>query len=371
MGSVNGLTNEGQTQFFYNVTMPSLAVQSGGINTAGNLSVSRSAPTGDGNVTTSITNSGQDGFSSLYLQTTNQTINETGQLYVGQQNGLTLMTRTNHPIQFKAYSDQPLTTVPTSMKILSNTTRDVEIYTPLKIKSTTATVIDNGLVINGVLKVDEIRMTDTETLPSDGVMITAINGRELFKVSNTNTTSTENLVGLKNIEAVANLTVGGTSNFGNNTASISNTGQILGTSLGISGDVIIQGSLAVGGLLNTMSFYPMKPYASCLITTTGGTVSLFNYGYVNLTTANLTRVGTNNKAYMLTFPTVHPNGTNYAVMAVPYTSSSASWDSTLTNDYICTTKRESNNGMSVWCRRPGQAPAQGIIDGSFYVYTVP
>ena len=55
------------------------------------------------------------------------------------------MTRTNHPIQFKAYSDQPLTTVPTSMKILSNTTRDVEIYTPLKMKSTTATVIDNGL----------------------------------------------------------------------------------------------------------------------------------------------------------------------------------------------------------------------------------
>ena len=170
---------------------------------------------------------------------------------------------------------------------------------------------------------------------------------------------------------MANLTVGGTSNFGNNTASISNTGQILGTSLGISGDTIIQGSLAVGGLLNTMSFYPMKPYASCLITTTGGTVSLFNYGYVNLTTANLTRVGTNNKAYMLTFPTVHPNGTNYAVMAVPYTSSSASWDYTTNTDYICTTKRESNNGMSVWCRRLGQAPGVGIIDGSFYVYTVP
>jgi hypothetical protein len=94
------------------------------------------------------------------------------------------------------------------MKILSNTTRDVEIYTPLKIKSTTATVIDNGLVINGVLKVDEIRMTDTETLPSDGVMITAINGRQLFKVSNENTTSSENLIGLKNIEAVTDLTVG-------------------------------------------------------------------------------------------------------------------------------------------------------------------
>ena len=54
--------------FFYNVTMPSLAVQSGGINTAGNLSVSRSDPTGNGNVTASITNSGQDGFCSIYIR---------------------------------------------------------------------------------------------------------------------------------------------------------------------------------------------------------------------------------------------------------------------------------------------------------------
>ena len=92
-----------------------------------NLNVSRSDPTGSGNVTCSLTNSGNQGFSSLYLQTTNQTgsSNETGQIFVGQNAGMVLHTRTNHPIQFKAYADQPLTTVPTSMKILSNTTRDV------------------------------------------------------------------------------------------------------------------------------------------------------------------------------------------------------------------------------------------------------
>ena len=144
----------------------------------------------------------------------------------------------------------------------------------------------------------------------------------------------------------------------------------MGTSLGISGDVIIGGTLAVGGLLNTMSFYAIKPYASCLITTTStGVVSLFNYGFCNLTAASVTRVGTNNKAYTITFPSAHPN-TNYAVISVPYTATSLTWDSTLNNDYVCTTKWESNTAMSVWCRRPGQAPAQGMIHGSFYVYTV-
>ena len=68
----------------------------------------------------SATNSGNEGFASLYLQTNNQTLpitNETGQIFVGQNAGMVLHTRTNHPIQFKAYADQPLTTAPTSMKI--------------------------------------------------------------------------------------------------------------------------------------------------------------------------------------------------------------------------------------------------------------
>ena len=84
----------------------------------------------------------------------------------------------------------------------------------------------------------------------------------------------------------------------------------------------------------------------------------------------MARVGTNNKAYTITFP-AHPNGTGFAVMAVAYTPSSASWDSTLNTDFVCTTAMGSATSISVWCRRPGQAPAQGMIDGSFYVYTVP
>lgn len=82
----------------------------------------------------------------------------------------------------------------------------MEILAPLKIKSATSTIIENGIVVNG------------------------------------------------------------TSNFNSN-VTIDNTGQITASSLATSGDVIITGSLTVGNLLNTMSFYPAKPYASCLITT--------------------------------------------------------------------------------------------------------
>jgi hypothetical protein len=85
----------------------------------------------------------------------------------------------------------------------------------------------------------------------------------------------------------------------------------------------------------------------------------------------ITRVGTNGKAYMVTFPSVHPNGSAFVVMAVPYTGSSGSWGSDTFNDFICTTKGENNTGMSVWCRRPGFPSTTGMIDGSFYVYTVP
>ena len=108
-----------------------------------------------------------------------------------------------------------------------------------------------------------------------------------------------------------------------------------------------------------------------LITTSGGTVSLTNLGSVTLTSASVTRVGTNSKAYTITFPSAHPNGSAFMVMAVPQTASSTSWDSTASNDYVCTVKVESSTAMTIWCRRPGYPPTTGMIDGNFYVYTVP
>jgi hypothetical protein len=121
-------------------------------------------------------------------------------------------------------------------------------------------------------------------------------------------------------------------------------------------------------------FQPVMPWASCLIiTNSAGTVFEYSYGFQTITPANITRVGTGNKAYNITFPTPHPNGSLFAVMVSPYSSGSnnASWDYTLNTDYFCTTAASGSTGLSVWCRRPGVSNATGIIHGSFYVYTVP
>jgi hypothetical protein len=149
------------------------------------------------------------------------------------------------------------------------------------------------------------------------------------------------------------------------------------SNLSVAGNLFTNGNLDVDldiscRKLTMTAFHPVKPWVSCLITTSASNVvSLFNYGFCELTVANITRVGTGNKAYTITFPSIHPNLANFAVMAVPYTGSSTSWDTTNNTDYICTTKVENSNSLSVWCRRPGVSAAFGIISGNFYVYTVP
>ena len=97
-------------------------------------------------------------FSNLYLKTSGQTINETGQLFVGQQTGLMMMTRTAHPLKFKTYSDELGVTVPTSMQIAGTGTRDVEILAPFKC-SGSLSKFDNGVLFNGLVECSNIKPT--------------------------------------------------------------------------------------------------------------------------------------------------------------------------------------------------------------------
>ena len=69
-----------------------------------------------------LTNSGLNGYSALYLQSRLQgdlTRNETGQVYVGGQ-GMTVQTRTNHPLHLKSYCDEVGVVVPNSLTISNN-----------------------------------------------------------------------------------------------------------------------------------------------------------------------------------------------------------------------------------------------------------
>ena len=133
----------------------------GSSNFTENVNITRSAPTGL-EVAMGITNTGLNGYSSLYLQSRLQsdlTRNETGQIFVGGQS-MVVQTRTNHPLHLQSYCDEPLVTVPTSLTISNNTTRAVIINTPLNIKSS-LTVVDNDINIYGDLTCSSIKPTGT------------------------------------------------------------------------------------------------------------------------------------------------------------------------------------------------------------------
>ena len=144
------------------------------------------------------------------MTTTGQTINETGQLYVGQQTGLMMMTRTAHPLKFLTYSDQTgVGTIPTSVQILATGSRDVQIISPLRCLAPIST-FDSAITLGGslsvdtvclscnasstfsgnttvgstaILKANQIRINGSNA--NDGVIIQNVDGTEIAKFHNT------------------------------------------------------------------------------------------------------------------------------------------------------------------------------------------
>ena len=86
-----------------------------------------------------------------------------------------------------------------------------------------------------------------------------------------------------------------------------------------------------------------------------------NPGQVSSGSIALQAGRTTNSVYTFTFSTAHPSGANYMVTATPNTALIS------TAFYVCTAKVESSPSFSVWCR----TAANAIIDGDFFVHTVP
>jgi hypothetical protein len=218
-------------------------------------------------------------------------------------------------------------------------------------------------------------LTATDTLTAGGDV--TVSGSRLNVVSNITNTQVDGLSCLNFNNISGSTPVAETAQIWNGQSTglniVTNTAHPIKFSAnrqasGAVNSIEIQGTGTRNVVINSPLMY--KPYASLLITTsTSGAVSFTNFGYI--TPTSISRAGHNNKAYTIAFP-AHPNGNNFAVIATAYTSGSSSWDGT--NDFILTTKVESGGtGMSVWCRRPGLAynATNGLVDGSFYVYTVP
>ena len=176
-------------------------------------------------------------------------INETGQLFVGAQ-ALNMLTRTAHPIHIRTYGDDPTITVPNSISILANSTRDVVINTPL--------IVNNNLTVSG--------------------------------------------------------------------------------------------------------FYPIKPWVA-LYVASNAIQTATAVGHV--APSNFTLTHATNGLYSFTFTPAHPNGNNFQIFVTSRTSGTA------TAFCVCTAKVETDSTagtkFTVWCRNASNA----IIDGDFWVHTVP
>jgi hypothetical protein len=126
-------------------------------------------------------------------------------------------------------------------------------------------------------------------------------------------------------------------------------------------NVIADANLTVYGTLSTTSFFPIKPYAALYVQ--GNAISTStNVGFLAPSAFTMTRPS---NAYQFTFTNAHPNLNNYQIFVTPRTSS------TNTAFFVCTAKVEvdstAGTKFSVWCRNASNA----IIDGDFWVHTVP
>jgi hypothetical protein len=398
----------------------------GTTNVTGDINILRSAPNG-GEVAMGITNNGQSAYSSLYIQTRNQVspkINETGQIFCGA-GSMVVQTRTNGPLILKSFADDLTMTVPDSLTISNNITRDIVCASPLwcndkllcsnihpsgsvgftfkKIDNTTAVKIagtgaiqcyenatfDKNLTVTGTSSlgtVEKILFNNNVGPPTLG---TRSIGTKLVLYPSISSTALDYSIGIESNNMFFTTQSASTSGYkfysgagdSNIVCQINGSGDLT-TKAGVNcksltvtsnSNSTIAGNLNVTGSLTTSSFFSNKPWVSCLITTTSvGIISLTNYGFCTLTSSNVTRIGTNNKAYSISFPE-HPDGNKFIVMAIPYTLTSASWDGSAipATDYVCTTAIGGSTSMNVWCRRPAESHNTGMVNGNFYCYTVP
>ena len=251
--------------------------------------------------------------------------------FSGQAAGLNLTTNTAHPIKFTTYTNEFIG-VPASMQILGTGTRDVEISAPLTVSGTST--FTGQVILNNTLM-----LTNMKPAGSGGLNILKLDGTPAAKIHAT-----------------------GTAQFYSN--------------------VLADGNLTVAGDLTVSGFTSAKPFASLRVITstalpavastgttaaligTPGTVSLTQYGFLtNVSCSRGVPATANLFLYSFTMPTAHPLGVNYIVSGCFQTgaTSSPSPNAFLSFNVSSATQ------FSVWVR----SSTNILLDGSFFVYTVP
>ena len=144
-------------------------------------------------------------------------------------------------------------------------------------------------------------------------------------------------------------------------------------------NLTLNGNLSITGSISAKPYVSLRvvtaggtastnPSGSTLTIGTPGTTSLVNSGYN--TTVAVTR-GTAGAAnafiYTFTWTGAHPLGASYAVFAQLQTGSTSS----STPIGVITTNTTSSTSFNVWIRATVGTVANVLVDGTFYVHTVP
>jgi hypothetical protein len=139
-------------------------------------------------------------------------------------------------------------------------------------------------------------------------------------------------------------------------------GNVAAASAQITNNCTIGGTCNITGALTTTAFYAHKPYVALYVQANVIQTST-NVGF--LAPSAFTMTHATNGLYSITFTPPHPNGNFYQIFATPRTSGSGQ------PFFVCTAKVEvdstAGTKFTVWCRNASNA----IIDGDFYVHTVP
>jgi hypothetical protein len=141
----------------------------------------------------------------------------------------------------------------------------------------------------------------------------------------------------------------------------------------IEDNVTIEGNLTVDGFISARPFVSLRvvtsggtPSSGTTVGTIGtpGTVTLTQLGFLNTVTLVWGTVGTTNLfSYTFTLPVAHPQGTNYIVNGGFQANGALSPSPSAFLTFNVT----SATSFSVWVR----SSTNILLDGNFYVYTVP
>ena len=253
------------------------------------------------------------------------------------------------------------------MQILASGTRDVQVLAPFRCLGSLAT-FDNSVSIGSSLasSVNCLGITGGATVGGTLAALGNVNVNGILKAPQIRVTGTDDGVTIQNTD-------------GTEVAKFHNDFRCR-----MNGNTSVLGDLSVTGSLTASGPLTVKPYISLCVSNTGGTLSTVSGSTTTLGTpgtVSLTHLGFNQTAvctrgtpgntnyflYTFTWTGAHPQGSNFAVGATYNTGSTGATQPI----GIITANATNSTQITLWIRTTIGTVTNVLMDGNFYVYSIP